>query len=267
MLRATFLDFATERRTLPTIGLANILPCCIFLDRYQSQIFTTGSAILSGLIFWFAIAALFWSASLRDLEFFTDNRQVALALIINASVVTLFFWDAKRPFLPAVSATLLILSNAGANPIMRGLSALLNAEAFRAIEEIRGADPKAKWIAYNDFSLAQLILATGAPVLNGNKLVPDLHFGAASIPTDAPSGYIIVMRISTVGFPRILSPGVSVSFRTTSTSLLCRPILRFYETSASNISVPRSLADAEQHGFSLVQQITPSRIWIYHRRE
>jgi hypothetical protein len=83
-------------------------------------------------------------------------------LIINASVVTLFFWDAKRPLLPAVLAALLILSNAGVNPIMRGLSPLLNSEALRAIEEIRGADPKAKWIAYNDFNLAQLILATGA---------------------------------------------------------------------------------------------------------
>jgi hypothetical protein len=83
------------------------------------------------------------------------------SLIINASVVTLFFWDAKRPLLPAVLAAL-ILSNAGVNPIMRGLSPLLNSEAFRAIEEIQGADPKAKWIAYNDFNLAQLILATGA---------------------------------------------------------------------------------------------------------
>jgi ABC-type uncharacterized transport system permease subunit len=118
VLRATFLDFATERRTLLTIGLANILLCCIFLDRYRSQIFTTRSANLSGLIFWFAIAALFWSGNLRDLEFFPDKRQIALALIINASVVTLFFWDAKRPLLPAVLATLLILSNAGVNPII-----------------------------------------------------------------------------------------------------------------------------------------------------
>lgn len=267
MLRATFLDFATERRTLPTIGLANILPCCIFLDRYQSQIFTTGSAILSGLIFWFAIAALFWSASLRDLEFFTDNRQVALALIINASVVTLFFWDAKRPFLPAVSATLLILSNAGANPIMRGLSALLNAEAFRAIEEIRGADPKAKWIAYNDFSLAQLILATGAPVLNGNKLVPDFTFWRRLDP-DGRAKWIY-NRYANIycRLPADFEPGGLSLFQDDFYILALPPDSSVLRDFGFNISVPRSLADAEQHGFSLVQQITPSRIWIYHRRE
>jgi hypothetical protein len=226
LLRVTFLDFATERRALLTIGLANILLCCIFLDLYRGQIFTTRSAICAGLILWFAIAGLLWNANPHNPQIFPDKRQVALALIVNATIVTLFFWDAKRLFIPGVLAALLILSNARVNPIMRGLSPLLNSQGFRAIEEIRVADPKAKWIAYNHLDLAQLILATGASVL-GPSCYPTLHFSVASIPADLLSRYTIVMRISTADFPRIPIPGVSISITRISTSFLCRLNLQF----------------------------------------
>ena len=268
MLRATFLDFATERRTLLTIGIANILLCCIFLDRYRSRIFTTWGAIFAGLIFWFAIAALFWSASLHNREVFPDRRQVALALIINAAIVTLFFWEAKRLWLPAVLAVLLILSNAGVNPVMRGLSPLLNSEAFKTVEEIRVADPKAKWIAYNDFNLAQLIVATGAPVLNGNKLVPDFTFWRRLDP-DGRAKWIY-NRYANIycKLPADFDPGGLSLFQDDVYILSLPPdssVLKDF--GCQYLLFPDVWPDAELHGFSLVQQITPSRLWIYQRRE
>jgi hypothetical protein len=268
MLRATFLDFATERRTLLTIGLANILLCCIFLDRYRSRIFTTSGAIVAGLVFWFAIAVLLWSVSLHNHEFFPDRRQIALALIINAAVVTLFFWEAKRAWLPAVLAGLLLLSNAGVNPIMRGLSPLLNSAAFKAVEEIRAADPRAKWIAYNDFNLAQLVLATGAPVLNGNKLVPDFAFWRRLDP-DGRAKWIY-NRYANIycKLPADFDPGGLSLFQDDVFILSLPPdssVLK--DVGCQYLLLPDVWPDAELHGFSLVQQITPSNIWIYQRVE
>lgn len=268
VLRATFLDFATERRTLLTIGLANILLCCVFLDRYRSQIFTNWSAISAGLVFWFAIAVLLWSASLHDREFFPDRRQVALALIINAAIVTLFFWERQRIWLPAALTTVLFLSNAGVNPIMRGLSPLLKAKVFQAVESIRAADPNTRWIAYDDYNLAQLVLATGAPVLNGNKTVPDFTFWRRLDPSGG--GNWIYNRYANIycklpqdfegGGLSLLHEDVFILSLPPDSSVLrdvgCRYLLR-----------PEPWLDAELHGFSLVQQITQSQIWIYQRRE
>jgi hypothetical protein len=266
LLRATFLDFATERRALLTIGLANILLCCIFLDRYPAQIFTTRGAICAGLIFWFAIAGLLWNANLHNPQIFPDKRQVALALIINATIVTLFFWDAKRSWIPTVLAALLILSNAGVNPIMRGLSPLLNSQAFRAIEEIRVADPKAKWIAYNDLDLAQLILATGAPVLNGTKLLPDFTFFRRLDPGQPAEQ--IYNRYANIycRLPPDSDPGGLELFHEDIYVLSLPPdssILR--EFGYHYLLFPDVWPEAELHGFSLVQQITPSNLWIYKR--
>jgi hypothetical protein len=268
LLRATFLSFATERRTLLTIGLANIVLCCVFLDRYRSKIFTRPGAISAGLVFWVAIVVLLWSASPHQREFFPDRRQVALALVINAGVVTLFFWNAKRFWLPAALAALLFLSNAGVNPIMHGLSPLLKAKAFRAVERIRASDPNATWIAYDDFNLAQLVLATGAPIFNGNKLVPDLTFWRLLDPSGR--GSWIYNRYANIycKLPEDFERG-GISLLHEDVFILSLPpdswVLK--DVGCRYLVRPEPWPDAELHGFSLVQQITPSNIWIYQRRE
>jgi hypothetical protein len=268
LLSMTFLGFATERRTLLAIGLANILLCCIFLDRYRSQIFTKRSAISAGLVFWFAVAGLLWSASLHNREFFPDRRQVALALMVNAAVATLFFWETKRHWLPVALAALLILSNAGVNPIMRGLSPLLNSEAFRAVEKIRAADPQAKWIAYNDFNLAQLILATGARVFNGTKIVPDLTFWRRLDP-DGRAKWIY-NRYANIycRLPADFDPeGLSLFHEDVYILSLLPDSSVLRDIGCQYLLFPDVWPDAELHGFSLVQQITQSNMWIYTRRE
>jgi hypothetical protein len=268
VLRATFLGFATERRTLLTIGIANILLCCVFLDRYRSEIFTTLSAISAGFVFWVSIAVLLWSSSLHDREFFPDRRQVALALVVNAAVVTLFFWEGKRLWLPAALVALLFLSNVGVNPIMRGLAPLLKAKTFRAVEKIRAADPSATWIAYDDFNLAQLVLATGARVLNGNKTVPDFTFWRRLDPSG--HGSWIYNRYANI-YCKLLADfergGLSLLHEDVFVLSLPPDSLVLRDVGCRYLLLPEVWPDAELRGFSLVKQITPSKIWIYQRRE
>lgn len=41
---------------------------------------------------------------------------------------------------------------------------------------MRSIDPDGKWIVFLDFKLAQMVIATGPPVPNGNKIIPDFSF-------------------------------------------------------------------------------------------
>jgi hypothetical protein len=176
LLQATLLAHVHEDRALLSIGLANIILVCLFLDRYRGPVFGKYWACGGALAAASGLGALFYSINAGNPAFFATPPYFALLLFINALLVMLFFWDRARRLLPPVFALLLICSNALINPIMRGLGPLLESDAFHEIDKIRAADPKAKWIAYGDYMTAQLIKATGATVLNGTKFVPDLPF-------------------------------------------------------------------------------------------
>ena len=151
---------------------------------------------------------------------------------------------------------------------MRGLSPLLKAKAFRAVERIGASDPNAKWIAYDDFNLAQLVLATGAPVLNGNKIVPDFTFWHRIDPSG--HGSWIYNRYANIycKLPADFE-GSGVTLLHEDVFILSLPpdswVLR--DAGCRYLLRPEPWQDAELHGFSLVQQITQSNIWIYERRE
>jgi len=165
-----------EARALLSIGLANILLVCLFLDRYRKLLFIKYWALCGGLGAALALGALFFGVNARNAAFFTDRTYLVVLIGVNAVLVMMFFWDRARPWLPPVFAALLICSNALINPVMRGLGPLTESAAFREIEKIRAADPEGKWIAFGDYVTGQLVKATGAPVLNGTKIVPDLPF-------------------------------------------------------------------------------------------
>src|SRR6185503_11281001 len=62
------------------------------------------------------------------------------------------------------------------NPVMSGLSPLLHSEIFKAVDQVRQADPKATWMVYYGLELSELVRATGANVIGSTKIVPDLEF-------------------------------------------------------------------------------------------
>ena len=176
LLQATLLSQVHEARALLSIGLANILLVCLFLDRSQKPIFgkywASGGVLAAGL----GIFALFFAIHTRNPGFFADQTRFGLLIAINAVLITMFFWDRARLWLPAVFALLLVCSNGLINPVMRGLGPLTESAAFQEVDKIRATEPQAKWIAWGDYVTGQLVKATGAPVLNGTKIVPDLPF-------------------------------------------------------------------------------------------
>jgi hypothetical protein len=174
VLRVTLLSQLYEARALLGIGLAGILLVCLFLDRYRGPVFgkywSSGGALAAAL----GLVALFYTIHTRNGGFFAERLHLAVLIFVNAVFVTMFFWEPARRWLPAVFAAVLISSNALINPVMRGLGPLSESAAFIEVEKIHAADPEGKWIAFGDYVTGQLVKATGAPILNGTKIVPDL---------------------------------------------------------------------------------------------
>ena len=97
---------------------------------------------------------------------------------------------------------------------------------------------------------------------------PISHFGIALIRADTAAGYTIVMPISTASSQRISRAAVLALLHEDVFILSLPPdswVLR--DAGCRYLLRPEPWQDAELHGFSLVQQITQSNIWIYERRE
>jgi hypothetical protein len=264
LLNGTLLSFATESRALLAIGLANIILCCVFFDRWSNFRLARIGAIALVTLFCLAIASIWWWAKSRSPEIFPDPRQLALALSLSALIFAVFFLKPK--FALWLLALLMIASNSWINPVMRGLAPLTDSEAFKTIEKLHADDPLAKWAVYHDYILGGVVLATGAPVLNAYKIVPDLDFMHRLDPTRA--GEWVYNRYAYIAceFPQNNSFVASLlNADLYSLSLPPNlPLLR--EIGCRYILSSEQWPDADDSGFFLVRRLSQSNIWIYQRR-
>lgn len=264
LLRGTLLSFATEKRALLAIGLGNIFFCCFFFDRYRARIFSKAGALSCASLFTLAVVGLLWALWEEDRTYFSDQLLFTLPLVINGALIALFFWESSRKWLPPVLATLLIFSNAGINPIMRGLSPLLDSAGFREIAKISAAEPDAKWIAYNSRYFAQLVKATGAPIFNGTKILPDLPFLYRLDPGGKHDW--IYNRYANIGceLPRhgyqvsagLVYPDFYIWFFAPDLERLQRAGYRY-------AIFPTAWPGGASYGFSLLERIEPGNLWVY----
>lgn len=167
---------------------------------------------------------------------------------------------------PIVFGVLLILSNAPVNPVMRGLSPLIDSPAFREIDQIRARDPDAGWIVYHTRYFAQLVKATGATIFDGTKAVPDLDLLRRIDPDAEP----VYNRYANIGceFPKspgetkavLVYPDYYIWFLPPDLAVLQQSGYRY-------ILAPNEWPDAAVHGFALIERILPSDLWIYQRKQ
>jgi hypothetical protein len=266
LLQITLLEFAPERRAILAIGLANIFLCCLFLDAYKRRIFSKWNFVLVTLFFFFGLAALLWTSGLRVPRFFPDWRQLAAAVAIDFVILILFFSRLDRRWFLLALVFFLAVSNAGVNPVMRGLAPLLKSEAFQAMEEARRKDPDGKWIVFHDFNLAQMVVATGAPVLNGNKIVPDFGFWHQLDPDGV--GAPVYNRYANIEC-ELAETSLAASARLFHHDSFILslppelPVLR--EIGCRYFVFPAVWPSAEQHGFIQVYANQRSGIFVYKR--
>lgn len=258
LAQTTLLGFATVTRLFIGIGIANILLCCVFFDSYRAP-------ILPGVALAIAVALFCLIAGLWMAKPFTDIRLVSIA-VINATLIGLFFWEQARAWFLATFAALVIFNGIGINPVMTGLSPLVEADAFRRIDNLRAANPKSSWIVYENVNFAQMVKATGARVLNGTKIVPDIEFMEELAPQ--ASDRIIWDRYATFGV-ELPGFGSNIAFQLVYDDLYfvtLPPALPLLQRRGYGYLVfPRNWLNANLHGFSLVEQIEPTQLFIYKR--
>lgn len=261
----TLLSFSTERRILLPLGLANIFFCCFFLDRARGQLLGKTAAWSCAVVCGFALLVLLRVLALRDPLYLSDPLQLLIILSINGGVLALFFHEKSRKFLPHVFGTLLILSNAGINPVMSGLRPLTQSSPFQAIQSLSKADPGGKWIAFQTRYFAQLVKAAGGNALNGTKVVPDLDLlhrldGGTTNQFTYNRYANIECELPRPGQQQpvtggLIYPDLYVLYLSPDLPVLARAGYRY-------LLFPRPWDDAAVHGFTLLQK-TGADLWIY----
>lgn len=262
LARASLLDLTTEGRLLVGIGIANVLLCCIFVARYRGRIMARDDMVAAGAFLFCLILGLIF------LRPFPENSALStLIVFISAALIGLFFFERLRPWFLATFATAIALNGIPINPVMRGLSPLVGSQAFVKIDEVRKQNPAAHWICYEDVRLAQLVKATGASVLNGAQILPDLKFMHQIDPAGEFEG--IYNRFAYINITLPNEPD-EVAFVLDSFNFYEFALPPEHPALVRNdyryLMFPRAWQSADLHGFSLVGQLERSPLCIYERR-
>jgi hypothetical protein len=173
--RVTLLSLTTEERLILPIGFGGILLSVLAwremttAPSYPVARRLTLLAICTG-----AATAILLSAATDSPKFFTTGR-LAAALALSLIVFALYLWPMKRAFALVLLAAL-VLPAIHANPITCGLAPLMESTAFEAIDEIRRADPAARWLAFDGANQSAFLTSAGVEVVSGAKTLPDLAF-------------------------------------------------------------------------------------------
>jgi hypothetical protein len=263
----TLLCFATEFSTRLGIGLSNVFLLCFFLDRYRFPVLPRRGVVLVVASFAIAIVLIFWTATRGKPQFFPDPRQIALSFVASVALVALFYSRKAYFLFPATLLALVLVTHGNVNPLVRGLSPLLQSEGFRAIDKIRAADPDGIWIGYQDLILPELIKATGARVLNGLKIVPDLDFLHRFDPSGRAN--FVYNRYGHLVCALPESPG-EVAFKFVAADYYILNVSpgdsRLRLLGCRYVVLPIAWSEAELHGFSLIEQLPGERVYIYRQQ-
>ncbi len=229
-------------------------------------VFSRSSGIASSFALAVGIAVLMCLLNAGDPKFFLEPNHLSMTIGVNGIILFLFFSERLRRWLPLILATLLIVSNSGINPIMRGLRPLVDSPAYREITRLHAIDPGGKWVVYHDRFVAQLVKATGTPIFNGTKAVPDLPLLHQLDPDPAEHDYIY-NRYANIGceLPRdneddtranLLEPDFYVWVIPPDHPVLQAAGYRY-------VLFPSAWPGASFYGFSLVKRIEPGNLWVY----
>ena len=269
LLRITLLNFATEPRSLLALGVANIFFCCLFLDRFRAAVFSRIGSVIAILTLWLGVVLLLWFARSHNAAYFADPWHWITALAVSALILFLLFWDRLRyRWLPIALGLLLVASNFPINPIMRGLSPLVDSVAVKTIDRVRAGDPDGKWIIYHTRYFAQLVKATGGNVFNGTKTVPDLSFLHQLDPERAYEQ--VYNRYANVGceVPRLShESSASLVYFDYYIWFLPPDLPALIDAGYRYILIPKEWPEAANYGFALVEKISPGDLWIYRREK
>ena len=175
----TMMTMSPPYRTLPILGLANVILLIAFLARRDNnQTFNfsrkeAGILILVVLSFFYLV-----TANINQVTGNFFNTTQVLTVIILMTVLFLLIRYSYYKF--ALFGVVLILmgfniKNIKVNPLTSGLSAIIKNPLVRAAGEIKTDDPTARWAVFGNQKFSNLLKPHQIDVINGIHPVPNFE--------------------------------------------------------------------------------------------
>jgi len=174
--RITLLDRATNLRAMAALGPASIFLCIVLLASRSRA--ASRAAALPRLPAAVAVVATFTAAWLLGLDLaattdgFFSNWTVFWVSLYLAGLALLLL---RRHSLLFGAAVLLFLlpTSLQVNPLSQGLEPLTSKKLYTTVREIVSADPDARWVVYDNDTVANYVKSAGALVINGVQFSPE----------------------------------------------------------------------------------------------
>jgi hypothetical protein len=263
---ATLLSRCLEQRNLVGLGLGGTLLLILSLLAPKPPIrrWPFGAAMLVWAGWSLGMLPVLLQAQTLMPKLLTWE---CLALLEIVAALLGYAWIAGRTH--AAMAALLVmcaLDTALSNPLCMGLPELLRSPTLNRVAAMSKAEPSAQWAVYNSVLGLELIKASGAPLINGARIVPDFalidKFDPAGKHRDAYNRYAhLLLRMHT----RADDIPVQVYNKVYCTILLNPGQAAEIFPRMKYVVVPFPSPELEAEGFELAERFPDNQMCIYRR--
>jgi len=261
----TLLSFCTEIRALLVIGLANIffvvLSFPLFrrcLAQWKPKAIAATIGIL-GLFTW-----LYLQNAKEAYPSFLIPWRLWTFLVLDVLLLSLLLLKARARIFALSFIILLIATNVRVNPVMTGLGGILRATPASALQKMIRDHPNDVWVCYESNQFSEFLMALGANVASGLKIVPELDFYRDIDPSGESSsiynrysfGFFLFRKDrTTAGFRPFTFPSHLVSIHPLNEAMKAHHVRYFVFT--------QPLGEPTAEGIELVLSFPTNHIWVY----
>ena len=260
--RVTALSFCTEKRSILAIGVAGLMLTLLSL-RHGAPVLT-GRAGMVAILAIGAAVLVYLVCVRRENPLFLAAPRFFLLFGICVCLGAAYVYTRGVVFAVVLAAALLF-NNFLVNPIAQGLPSLLESAAAKRISAIHKADPEGAWASYGWSTLAEFTKASGARVLNGVKIAPNLPLLAKLDPGGAARD--IYNRYAYIVFYLPDSSDTIPHFKALtedSYRVFVSPTHPVLRAEGLRYAVFRRQLEAkEAEGLQLIDALPARQIWIY----
>ena len=179
--KLTLFSMVTELRALVGLGIAIILSIILFFSKpqYRPKWNFIQKFIFGLIVFFLAVLHGFWLNYQTNGFFY--GYQIIGAGFLSAGLAYTLLTQRKIPFF--IMLGVLLIPNAGINPLARGLSPLMKQDLAYFMEGLDIKARSAEWMVFGDCRIANFLASTGVAVFNGTKAAPELSRMSILYPT------------------------------------------------------------------------------------
>ena len=178
--KITLFSMSPSFRTLPLIGIGNYVLLICYLGSNKIEVKNSkfrwiefGILAVATLLFIRMISS--YINKVTD-NFFTSSEVNVVTILVLLSYLLIRYKDFRfvKPALGLVLG-IMVISQAGVNPLTKGLAPILENPLRQATAEIHKEDPDAGWALFGNARFTHLVKSTGSNIMNGVKYVPPLE--------------------------------------------------------------------------------------------